>query len=116
MHYIPPLAWLAIIVIGIAAATFLMFLIDYEVRHSVAATSTTNMKLFHIDTVSGPESLYVWADSFDTAYRGAVHISTMLYAPLGDIRVRQVFKNHEASRFNPPASAGTFEVATRRTA
>lgn len=76
MHPISPHVWLAIIAIGLAVAAFLMFVADYEARHSITATRTATMNLYHIDSLTGPEELHIWCDSFDNAWRWAMLTDT----------------------------------------
>lgn len=58
------------------------------------------MPLFHIDSMSTDETMYVWADSFDNAF--SFSAGRLTVSPLGDIRVRQVFAESEASKFKQP--------------
>ncbi len=58
------------------------------------------MSLFHIDSMSTDETMYVWADSFDNAF--SFSVGRLTTSPLGDIRVRQVFAESEAAQFKQP--------------
>lgn len=73
------------------------------------------MHLYHIDSLTGPEELYAWCDSFDNAWRWAMLTDTFKNTNLGDIRVRRLFKNHEISRFNKRINpAAPFEITAER--